>query len=428
LGAPVIPGIPPLAAAQEDQRERYVAQPAASRSGIGLCLSGGGYRAALFHLGSLRRLNEFGLVQKLRTVTSVSGGSITSGHLATALATHGSELPASGPIPTATWNSLVVDPLRAFTRKNIRTPAIAQRLLPWNWADDDAGVEALTETYEKHLTPLQLSQLPTAPRFIFCATDMAYGASWIMWKDGIGDYRAGYQSPPTWSVGRAVAASACFPPIFNPMHVDMKPAELSGGLEPAGPLRDQCISDMRLTDGGNYDNMGLEPVWKDHAFVLVSDAGGLFSFGPDEGLPWRIQRYQAIQESQTRALRKRWLISNFLARELTGAYWSVSSACSRYSPTAPGYSKELAREVIGAIRTDLDAFSDAEAQVLENHGYLLADAAIQTHIQKHAPEVVPSPVPPLTLPYPAWPANAAGETLIRQALKDSHRRTRLGRR
>src|SRR5436853_7439585 len=51
-------------------------------SGIGLCLSGGGYRAMLFHLGALWRLNELGYLPKLARVSSVSGGSITAGVLA----------------------------------------------------------------------------------------------------------------------------------------------------------------------------------------------------------------------------------------------------------------------------------------------------------------------------------------------------------
>src|SRR5580698_8622573 len=48
---------------------------------IALCLSGGGYRALLFHLGSLIRLNEAGLLAKLARVSSVSGGSITAAAL-----------------------------------------------------------------------------------------------------------------------------------------------------------------------------------------------------------------------------------------------------------------------------------------------------------------------------------------------------------
>jgi predicted acylesterase/phospholipase RssA len=49
--------------------------------GMALCLSGGGYRAMLFHLGTLWRLNELGLMKGLKRVSSVSGGSITAGVL-----------------------------------------------------------------------------------------------------------------------------------------------------------------------------------------------------------------------------------------------------------------------------------------------------------------------------------------------------------
>src|SRR5436305_6046076 len=49
--------------------------------GIALCLSGGGYRAMLFHLGALWRLNEWGYLPKLARISSVSGGSIMAGVL-----------------------------------------------------------------------------------------------------------------------------------------------------------------------------------------------------------------------------------------------------------------------------------------------------------------------------------------------------------
>ncbi|MCC8957829.1 patatin-like phospholipase family protein [Bradyrhizobium sp. Pear77] len=56
-------------------------QPAAVEDGIALSLSGGGYRAMVFHVGALCRLNEVGLVGKLTRISSVSGGSITAGVL-----------------------------------------------------------------------------------------------------------------------------------------------------------------------------------------------------------------------------------------------------------------------------------------------------------------------------------------------------------
>jgi NTE family protein len=55
-----------------------------AQEGIGLALSGGGFRATLFHVGSLWRLNEMGILKKLNRVSSISGGSITAGVLALA--------------------------------------------------------------------------------------------------------------------------------------------------------------------------------------------------------------------------------------------------------------------------------------------------------------------------------------------------------
>src|SRR5215210_6095471 len=63
--------------------ERIPTDPldSAPEPGLALCLSGGGYRAMLFHLGALWRLNDVGYLSKLDRVSSVSGGSITAGVL-----------------------------------------------------------------------------------------------------------------------------------------------------------------------------------------------------------------------------------------------------------------------------------------------------------------------------------------------------------
>jgi NTE family protein len=413
--------------AQPDVAAQTGPLPRASRRGIGLCLSGGGFRASLFHLGALRRLKELGILARadFKTITSVSGGSITAAQLATALANDNSS--QAGPISNDKWDKDVRDPLRAFTKKDVRTGPFLKRFRPWNLWKAETTVNALAERYEKELTPLRLNALPERPEFLFLATDMAWGVSWTFTRDWMGDYQAGYMPPPKdFPLGTAVAASACFPPLFDPLRLRLNPADLKQGCAPRGKERDACLSDFRLTDGGDYDNMGLEPVWKSHAVVLVSDAGGLFTEESDKGLLWRIPRYQGIQERQARALRKRWLIASFSQGTLDGTYWSVASSASQYEDEGrafPGYSKALAREVIADIRTDLDAFSDAEAAVLENHGYLLADAALRRHV----PALLPDPVPPPTVPHPDWFPPLRTEDAIRAALKDSGKRNTWGR-
>jgi NTE family protein len=398
--------------------------PKAQRRGIGLCLSGGGFRATLFHGGALRRLNELGLVSRpdFRTVASVSGGSITAARLATAL-TRVAVRPGE-PIAAGDWDREFQSPLRAFTKTDVRTRAFLERLLPWKVWKSETTVEALAARYERDLTPLRLAALPARPDFLFLATDMAYGVSWTFTRDWMGDYQVGYMPPsPEFPLARAVAASACFPPLFGPLRLRLDPAALKGGSAPRDAAREACLSDFRLTDGGDYDNMGLEPVWKGHAVVLVSDAGGLFTHESDRGLLWRVPRYQAIQERQARALRKRWLMASFAQGTVEGAYWGVGSAPTRYADGAVGYSKALAREVVAEIRTDLDAFSDAEAAVLENHGYFLADAALR----RHAPALLSERPSPAVAPHPDWMPPARSEESVRAALEGSARRKTWGR-
>ena len=86
-------------------KERRVRGP---QKGIGLCLSGGGYRAMLFHVGSLWRLLEMGYLAKLDRISSVSGGSIT----AATLGLHWGML-SRGNWTTQAFRRALVDPIRS---------------------------------------------------------------------------------------------------------------------------------------------------------------------------------------------------------------------------------------------------------------------------------------------------------------------------
>src|SRR5436309_10442819 len=92
-------------------------KPKEQRKGKALCLSGGGFRAALFHLGALRRLNEVGLLSKLNTITSVSGGSIANGLLAKAWPT----LTPNGAGTFTNFEPAYEAPLRDFCSHDLRT-------------------------------------------------------------------------------------------------------------------------------------------------------------------------------------------------------------------------------------------------------------------------------------------------------------------
>ena len=391
--------------------------PPDNRHGVALCLSGGGFRAALFHLGALRRLNELGVLGHVDTLSAVSGGSILAAHLVEAIP----DWPAPGAtIPAADWEQRVAAPFRAFAGKNLRTVPILMRLLPWNWFRGATMVEALARR-EAALTHRTLNELPERPAYLFCATDMVYGAYWVFARERVGDnWYVGERRPaPTWPVARAVAASSCWPPVFDPLPLRLRPDEYTGHKEP-DPDRATHLAHMSLTDGGVYDNMGLEPVWNTARVVLVSDGGGTFHYESRWNLIQRVMRYQNIVQNQARAVRKRWLMSNFLQGALQGTYWGISTKVAHYDlPGAHGYSDALVDDILSRVRTDEDAFSVAEIAVLENHGYFLADAAVRQHTN----ELIAPDALPFAAPHPDW----LDETRIRAAMKNSDTVTPLGR-
>ena len=359
-----------------------------------LCLSGGGFRAALFHLGALRRLNELGILSKIDTITSVSGGSILAAHLATQVTPW-----PERELSLEQWQENIERPFLRFVQRNIRTAPILKRfLLPWNWFRPSTQVRALESCYRKHLTNLMLSELPKHPKFVFCATDMIHGVSWVFEKHRVGSYKAGYLKRD-FPLAKAVAASSCFPPVFCPM-----------------PIKEW--QDMSLSDGGLYDNLGLQPVER-HDIILSSDGGQPFAASVPKGVHGRIKSYIAISGKQAGAIRKRLLISQFQDGIKQGTYWGVGSAVSRYrSDVEFGYSKEFAANIIASIRTDMDAFSEAEIAVLMNHGYLLVDIALGVH----APQLIGQTVE-RQVPYPEW----LDEDRAKDALKDSGKIRWLGR-
>lgn len=240
----------------------------ADRGERALWLSGQGYRAALFHLGALTRLNELGLLAQVSTVGAVSGGSILAALLATRV-----PWPLHGAFRH--WREQVARPLRTIAQRNVRARAILRRPFP---SDAEAALE---ERYARELVESLGGESPAGPNFVF-------GASGLMLS-------------------------------------------------------------------------GLATGW-------------------EEGVEWDL-----------------------------GA-----------SVHPPGYHPDLVATTIAAVRTDLDAFGEAEQAVLENHGYLLADAALRDQGLTGARGVEGLPPEP---PHPRW----MNEERVRGALSTSGRRKLVGR-
>src|ERR687896_176823 len=114
----------PASAAAAAESETHL--PERRRQGIGLCLSGGGFRATLFHLGALRRLNELGVLHRIKTISSVSGGSLMALVLADAVRKLGGALAG----PFADFDRQVAEPTHGLTASNFRKRMLRRRLNP----------------------------------------------------------------------------------------------------------------------------------------------------------------------------------------------------------------------------------------------------------------------------------------------------------
>lgn len=381
------------------------------RKGMALCFSGGGFRATLFHSGALRRLNELGVLGRIDTFVSVSGGSILNG----VLAARWHELKADSDGRFENLDTVVGEPIRDFCKKDLRTSVLLWKLgNPLNWArlagDDHSVTDLLADAYARELgLGRRLDALSPTRRFVFCATNLETGANWEFEARAnrpaaMGDYWTGKAPTGNVTLAQAVTASSAFPPAFPPLVLRFPdPSIFENGSK---ELSNEARTTIPLTDGGVYDNLGLEPVWKSHELVLASDAGSPFALkdNPGNDPVSRLRRSFDVISSQTGALRRRWFINLLQTKVIRGTYWGIATDFRHYDVLdARGYDDTL-RPLLEGVRTDLDAFTNAEIACLENHGYALADAAIRRWAD---PLVVPNG-PPFRWPEPDLsPSNPA---------------------
>jgi NTE family protein len=360
--------------------------------GIGLALSGGGFRATLFHIGALWRLNELGMLEKIDRFSAVSGGAITAG----LLASEWGRLGFQNGVATA-FQVRIVDRLRDFCRRSIDVFSIGEGLLnPWK-----SVAEAVQERYDEHLFDhISLRQLPDTPRFVFNSTNLQTGKSFRFSKPYIGDYRIGLISNPDLPLSLAVTASSAFPPVLSPVLLKGLPAfEYVDGAD----LHDDAryTGEIYVADGGTYDNLGLETVWNRYDTVLVSDAGAPFKTEDEARTDWLSQARLALDVAtdQARGLRKRALIADFIANVRAGAYWGIDTQIGNYPLADPMTCRPDIVRPLAAIRTRLNPFSDEEQGRLINWGYAICDAAMRSHVSALAPPAKR----PIAWPVPSQP-------------------------
>jgi NTE family protein len=351
-----------------------------------LCLSGGGYRAMVFHVGVLWRLYETNMLRDIARISSVSGGSITAGVLG--LKWHKlSFQPAR--LQTDFVPEIVV-PLRALAGATIDWKAVVLgMLLPWR-----ASCHIARAYNAKLFQGATLQSLPDQPRFVINATNMQSGVLWRFMKPYMRDYRVGQVLNPTIRLADAVAASSAFPPVLSPFEMRLDPDSFvpQTGLDLQRP---PFTTNVILCDGGVYDNLGLETAWKRYQTIFVSDAGAKVAPKPRPWSNWVSQAYRVLNliDNQVGSLRTRQVVDSFVQATRTGAYWGIRTDIRNYHlPDALDCPFERT-QALAEVPTRLKRLDDATQERLINWGYAVCDAALRAHVN---PALQPKP----EFPYP----------------------------
>jgi predicted acylesterase/phospholipase RssA len=289
---------------------------------IGLALSGGGFRASLYHIGVLARLAELDLLRYVEVLSCVSGGSIIGAHYYLELR-HLLQTRRNDTIAQEDYLALVARVERDFlagVQTNIRMQLAADRASAWaNLTDASfSQTKRLGELFEAQLfakvqdgtaagAPRWLNDLSIepcrlpdpsrdpnrafsprsenwklaakVPILILNATTLNTGHPWQFTAAHMGEPRGGidphvdanarlrrvrfFNGPEGYRqfrLGHAVAASAAVPGLFDPL--------------PLPHLYEKPLL-VRLSDGGVYDNQGISGLLEQGCtFLIVSDASG----------------------------------------------------------------------------------------------------------------------------------------------------------
>ncbi|HEY8460772.1 MAG TPA: tetratricopeptide repeat-containing protein [Blastocatellia bacterium] len=419
---------------RDDEAARHIADAACASAftgNIGLALSGGGFRAALYHIGVLAKLAEMDILRKVEALSCVSGGSIIGAHYYLEIRKLLSEKPDQE-ITKRDYIEIVKRVEKDFlagVQTNIRTRVMAN---PWTnlkmiFSSNYSRTSRVGELYEKRIfsrvqdgegdRPRWLNEMKIQPKgepasfhprndnwrraakvpiLILNATTLNTGHNWQFTATWMGEPPAAIdsevdgnyrlrrmyydQAPDEYKrvrLGHAVAASSCVPGLFEPLALP----NLYEGLV------------VRLVDGGVYDNQGTASLLDQGCnILLVSDASGQMSAIDNPGASLlavplrtnsvlqarvRVAQYRELS-ARRRASTLRRLMFIHLKKDLRvksldwiGCPDPQDSGDPDLPLTAYGINKQ-AQERLAAIRTDLDSFSDAEAKALMISGYRMA--------------------------------------------------------
>lgn len=254
---------------------------------FGLALSGGGSRAMAFHLGCLRALHQLQLLDRVKVMAAVSGGSVLAalycshegdfeefegevrrrlrqGFVAPALfhAVFGLE----GMRALLNFGLLLADRMLALPTRWVLAlfpRMVSRRAWPYRpiFRRAASRTTILRRVFDEVLRGRTLADLRAdRPRLIVIACELRAKAAFYFTRSTLHCWRYGAASAAGVRLADAVVASAAYP-LFLPA------IDTTFDFTRDGVTRRERVT---LTDGGVYDNLGLMPFWpdRDHSISI----------------------------------------------------------------------------------------------------------------------------------------------------------------
>jgi NTE family protein len=386
--------------------------PVGAGAKLGLALSGGGFRAALFHIGILAQLAEQDLLRRVSVISTVSGGSIIGAFYFLKVKQLLEARRADDLQPdTAGFKCLVQEVEREFVdavQQNMRVSALLDRhknaqMLGDAYSATQRLAELFDEYFYRPITGGSTSLLQdllinpalavseegagdegfTVPVLVLNATALNTGRLWQFTGSFVGESESFYLSAGATpmpvlgrlslqdpglsagqrnrlnrlTLGQAVASSCCVPGLLEPFNL-------------RGLFRDELGHDVdvRLVDGGVCDNQGLVSLFdEDCTHILCSDATDLLQWQPG-GIQRTVEVVMRANEIMMDRIRGELLAELFSRDGRFALFHLADEAAQQVFPV----DTERLISALAKIRTDLDSFSDLEASSLMYFGFCLS--------------------------------------------------------
>ena len=342
-------------------------------SNTGLALSGGGFRATLYHLGVIRYLRDAGALAHVTDIAAVSGGSILAAHLVLNWDRYTGDDDAFDEAAAEIFRFVQFDLRNHIVR---RLPLTFPIRLAGKLVGSDTeslSPNALLEEYYREFLygDRRLFELPERPNLYILTTNVSDGTLAGFNRRGLHILRRGhgvsardpFQHVPgtTMSIAKAVGASSAFPGFFPPVRVTADDLGVNEGEFPG----------ESFTDGGVYDNLGTRAFnWIhrihdiDHDRVLVSDAGKPFQILGRSTIGFVAQSIRATDILWDRV----WQLERENFGDQNGFFFAPITQVVDPAED-PHAMHPVLQRAVATLRTDLDRFTNLEIAALVRHGY-----------------------------------------------------------